>query len=111
MGDFHGRIEAMKPNWVAVEVKEIDIGHGVKAQHYYGSHLPPERRMVLVQIDKSEGNAPCVAVGYLKFAAGDEDSPYFVVPGARVDFVVTHWADCLGDDFEAPLWAIRNDRS
>ena len=99
----------MIPNWVAVTVGTVDIGHGVKAQHYFGNPLPTPRRMVLVQIDRNEdeGAAPCVAVGYVKLAAGEEDSPYFVVPGARSGFVVSHWADCLGDDFEAPLWAMK----
>lgn len=68
--------------------------------------LPAERRPVLCQIPKrgsSGGIAATVAVGYLRYAAGDADSPQFIVPG--VGGPVTHWADCLGDGFSAePAW-------
>lgn len=69
--------------------------------------LPAERRNVLVQCSGALGGfvekTPSVVVGYLKYAAGDPLSPFFVTPGvARID--VTHWCDCLGDDFDAPLW-------
>jgi hypothetical protein len=47
---------------------------------------------------------PGVMVGYMKFAAGDRDCPYFVIPGGPPGFRVTHWCDCLGDDFSAPCW-------
>lgn len=67
--------------------------------------LPYERRYVLVQIagDDSLGMPPSVAVGYLRFAS-DDVTPYFVVPGFGRRFTVTHWNDCLGDQFAAPLW-------
>lgn len=69
--------------------------------------LPPQRRCVLLMLPerKEDGMPPAVAVGYLKFAAGDKTCPYFVVPG--VGGKPTHWCDCLGDDFEVPLWAWR----
>jgi hypothetical protein len=68
--------------------------------------FPKEKRYVLVQIasDREKGAASSVAVGYLKYAAGDMSCPYFVVPGFGRAFTVTHWCDCLGDDFKAPLW-------
>lgn len=71
--------------------------------------LPPERRYVLVQCAEQPeiGMPPCVAVGYLRYAAGDIESPYFVMPGVGGighRKTVTHWCDCLGDDFTAPLW-------
>jgi hypothetical protein len=67
--------------------------------------LPAERRKVLVQIAGTDkGDAPAVAVGYLRYAAGDKGSPFFVVPGFGRDFRVTHWSDSLGDEFSAPLW-------
>lgn len=102
----------MKPTWTAVthDVLHLDGLPNVTVDRY-NEPLPPERRMVMVQIDRSESEAPCVAVGYLKFAAGDRECPFFVVPGALPHFVVTHWADCLGDDFEAPLWGMRNEPS
>lgn len=98
----------MTPDWIAVLARFVDIGYGVIATSYHDNKLPPERRMVLVQIGPTDSEAPCVAVGYMKFAAGDGDSPGFIVPGARPHFVVTHWADCLGDDFTAPLWKMTN---
>ena len=79
--------------------------------------LPPERKYVLIQFSKIScyGIGP-VAVGYLRYAAGDRDSPFFVVPGVkrtndyhepdvpREEMIVTHWADIFGDDFECPGW-------
>lgn len=67
--------------------------------------LPPEHRCVLLMLPSREDWCtlpPAVAVGYLKFAAGDKTCPYFVIPG--VGGLPTHWCDCLGDDFHAPLW-------
>lgn len=88
----------------------------VKATHYVwrkftgpSRNLPPERRYVLVQTIPPEdhpsgrdASRPVVLVGWLKYAAGDKSCPYFVCPGIGGD--VTHWCDCLGDDFEAPGW-------
>jgi hypothetical protein len=77
-----------------------------------GEPLPPERRYVMIQIDeeRATGSAPAVGVGYLRFAAGDLRSPQFIVPGARRGFRVTHWADCLGDDWSAPLWVGKQEK-
>ena len=70
-----------------------------------GRWLPVRARAVLVQCTpKEEGHAPAVAVGYLKFAAGDRQCPYFVVPGVPYSEVVA-WCDCLGNDFSAPEWS------
>lgn len=82
--------------------------------------LPLERRSVLVMIDSRQSDickqsrampgadpdfkdtAPTVAVGYIRVHS---DGPFFVVPGvAHKDEEITYWADCLGDDFTAPLW-------
>lgn len=74
-----------------------------------GTH-PPERRYVLVQLGPDTnypyGNLPpSVVVGYLKYSAGDKNCPYFVLPGViHKGRYVTHYCDCLGDDFQAPLW-------
>lgn len=58
--------------------------------------LPPERRDVLVLLQSTGLGLPKgVAVGYLRFAAGCKDSPYFVVPGIGGE--VDAWCDCLGD--------------
>jgi hypothetical protein len=92
-----------------------------------GPH-PPERRCVLIQFEKADGRyggmPPTVVVGYLRYAAGCKDSPYFVTPGFDRTYVPkegvptsgggtvqrqsTHWCDCLGDDFEAPLWEAKD---
>lgn len=66
--------------------------------------LPAARRYVLVQIAAmdAEGMPPAVAVGYLRFAAGDPDSPTFTIPGVGGEVVA--WCDCLPADFTAPLW-------
>jgi hypothetical protein len=67
--------------------------------------LPPERRCVLVQLPPNgEGSAPAVAVGYLRFAAGDKECPYFVTPG--IGGTPVAWCDCLPGGFYAPLWKL-----
>lgn len=65
--------------------------------------LPPAHRKVLCRIvaKPERGIPPAVAVGYLRFAAGDPTSPMFVIPG--VCGTVVAWCDCLGDDYNAPL--------
>ena len=75
-----------------------------KFEHEKGSRQkrPPVKRYVLVLTDANSGRGgtPVCAVGYMKNAAGDKQSPYFVVPG--VGGTVLYWSDCLGDDFETP---------
>jgi hypothetical protein len=75
--------------------------------------LPPEKRYVLVMLPGYEeaGVASSCLVGWLKFAAGDKNCPYFVTPSAWVNSPhylqpkpAYAWCDCLGDDFHAPLW-------
>lgn len=59
---------------------------------------PPERRNVLVKTiteESARGHVPHpIAVGYRRDAAGDKQSPYFVVPGIGGE--VYEWCDCLG---------------
>ena len=66
--------------------------------------LPPEYKLVLVQMAARPGNGktPAIAAGYLRNDAGQKDSPYFVCPGVEGDAVA--WCDCLPEDFCAPLW-------
>ena len=67
--------------------------------------LPPERRDVLVKLDCSPDNkVGAVAVGYVRRWSG---GPFFVVPAVKGPWVVTHWCDCLGDDWGAPGWYTR----
>lgn len=76
-----------------------------KREDWATQQHPPERRYVLVQTDGLEENGlpPSVAVGYLRYSAGMKNCPFFVVPGVAHNNVVA-WCDCLGDDFQAPLW-------
>ena len=77
-----------------------------------GNKLPPGRRDVLVQLAAEEnlGLPPAVVVGYLRDAAGCKDSPQFITPGVGGRLrIITHWCDCLGDEFNAPLWKNTNN--
>lgn len=63
---------------------------------------PKERQWVLVLLEsKREGLPEGVAVGYMKNAAGDKQSPYFVTTGIGGKAVA--WCDCLPPDYEYPL--------
>ena len=68
--------------------------------------LPIERRCVLVQLSKytdDYGSYPAsVCVGYLRKMS----DVFFVTIGIKqTGRTVTHYCDCLGDDFNAPGWA------
>ena len=67
--------------------------------------LPQERKYLLLQVAArpEQGIPPAVAVGYMRFAAGDKDSPTFTIPGVGGEVVA--WCNCLPDHFFAPLWA------
>ena len=66
--------------------------------------LPPERKWVLVAVQSTVGGLPAGAgAGWLKFAAGDPDSPKFIMPGIYpAHGVVIAWADCLPIGFAVP---------
>lgn len=71
--------------------------------------LPKERRYVLVQLTRRElsgedcGLPPTVTVGYLRRWSNRNN--FFVTPGvSQENREVSHWCDCLGDNFNAPLW-------
>lgn len=62
--------------------------------------LPEEHKRVLVTYAPESlgpGLPSATAVGYLKFAAGDKESPNFIVPG--IGGKPTHWLDILPDNF------------
>jgi hypothetical protein len=56
----------------------------------------------------------------LKYAAGDKDCPYFVVPAVyrknpfpakeheEEEMSITHWADIFGGNFDCPGWAVKS---
>ena len=81
-----------------------------------GGPLPRERQPVLVQLSAVRGyTVGAVCVGYLRYAGGDKNSPFFVTPAVKreSDYLpdhpteeafVTHWADVFGDEFECPGW-------
>ena len=83
---------------MAIEMKWVDYEESL----WSAQPLPPERKHVLVQIAARGGLPPAVAVGYMRFAAGDKDSPVFTIPG--VGGPVVAWCDCLPEGFSAPLW-------
>lgn len=76
-----------------------------------GASWPDPYRMVLVATDKFETSAPAVNVGYMKYAAGDLECPYFVCPGAQSRFKPLYWSDCLGDDFRTPNWQMNQPQA
>lgn len=85
-----------------------------------------KKRMEWVRFDRQKGSnqklpsaykpilmlassiGPCmpeaIVVGYLKFAAGDKESPYFVSPGHGGNCIA--WSDCLIDISAPRLWQI-----
>ena|SRR3990167_9503726 len=64
--------------------------------------LPPERKLVMVIVEEEpdKGLPPTLAIGYLRYSAGDKESPYFVIPGRGGS--VSFWRDCIQDDFATP---------
>lgn len=79
-----------------------------------GSHqkLPPEKKYVCVLIQSVRPGFPNpVMAGYLKYAAGDKQSPHFIIPGYPQPqdaglAVILSWCDCLVD-FEWPLEVVQ----
>lgn len=70
----------------------------------------------MVQVDavppgsghRDSGMPVTVAVGYWKDKGSD--GAYWVIPGVGTRVGITHFADCLGDDFAAPGWAMKQPR-
>lgn len=54
---------------------------------------------MIVEMAGSNTRPDGIAVGYLNYGAGDEESPYFVVPGLHTGLELA-WCDCLPDNFE-----------
>jgi hypothetical protein len=80
---------------------------GVKMEWIKMNNNPPLRRVMLLQIeaDPNSGVPACVVAGYLK--RWSEGGIYHVIPGVDLGNTqrnVTHYSDCLGDDFQCPLW-------
>ena len=71
---------------------------------------PPIKKYVLVEIEHPDKTYPNpIVVAYMKNAAGDKQSPYFVTPGvtlaafgkSRINKII-RWCDCLPEGFEYP---------
>jgi len=61
--------------------------------------LPPERKEVIVCLAPFRKGLPnMLMVGYLRYAAGDKDSPQFILPGVPQWATVLGWCDCLTED-------------
>ena len=64
--------------------------------------LPPERKLVLVQMNTTlvhSVHSDAIVVGYLRYAAGDINSPFFVTIGCVNIGEAYKWCDCLPNDF------------
>lgn len=82
----------------------VIVGKWYKFSKNLGSRQkrPPVKRWVLVAVSTGENLPVGVAVGYMKNAAGDKQSPYFVIPGLHVGNELA-WCDCLPDNFNFPV--------
>jgi len=79
----------MKLNWIPFD-----------QQKWAAQPLPEEYKRVLLAFPRDAfepGSAAATAVGYLRYAAGDKNSPNFITPG--VGGIPSHWCDCLPDNF------------
>jgi len=69
-----------------------------------GEYIPPERKVVLVWLGNEKESHYLPYCGYIRYAAGDKDCPYFVVyhGNPKIGTDVIAWCDCLpksGPDF------------
>jgi len=61
--------------------------------------LPPERKDVVLELAPFRDGLPKMyMIGYLRYAAGDKNSPQFILPGVPEKATVIAWADCLKED-------------
>lgn len=86
----------------AASMHPIVIWHSVSNPILPNESIPAERRTVLVWL---RGHA-LPFCGYIRYAAGCEDSPYFVVyhGNSKIGSDVIAWCDCLpnsGPDTDA----------
>ena len=66
---------------------------------------PPRGKPVLVRLENTGIGLPeAIAVGYMKNAAGDKQSPYFIVPG--IGGLVLAWCDCLPEIKGNEFWIL-----
>lgn len=67
--------------------------------------LPKERKHVVVVLGSvTRGMPDGFAIGYLRYAAGCKDSPYFVVQGLHNGNEIG-WIDCLPEEISQTILA------
>lgn len=69
--------------------------------------LPDEKKEVVLLVKSPDPAYPDgLHIGYLKYGAGDPNSPYFVIPGGNygqgAPLQVLAWCDCLPKGFRYP---------
>lgn len=71
----------------------MTIWHSVSNPIQPHEHIPVERKVVLVWLS----NKHLPFCGYIRYSAGDENCPYFVVYHGNTDIGadVVSWCDCL----------------
>lgn len=63
--------------------------------------LPRYKKYVLLKLENKDPTFPDpICVGYMKFGAGDKNSPCFIRPGMNNCDKVIAWNDCLPKNFE-----------
>ncbi len=75
--------------------KSSPVWHYVSNPIQQNEHIPAERKVVLVWL-KSSHLPFC---GYIRYAAGDKECPFFVVyhGNSSIGSDVVAWCDCLPD--------------
>ena len=69
---------------------------------WHNQKLPKERKYVLVEVESSGPPYPnAIMLGYIKYAAGEKDSPGFVVVGNSIGKVL-RWTDSALNNFVWP---------
>jgi hypothetical protein len=99
---LYGRIMNNSHDVNADSVKPVAVWNPVSNPILPSESIPAERRVVLVWL---RGHA-LPFCGYIRYAAGDRSSPYFVVyhGNSEIGSDVVAWCDCLpsnGPDIDA----------
>lgn len=78
-----------------------NVWYPYKKELWADQELPRSKKYVLLRVENNDSYFPDpICVGYLKFGAGDKNSPYFVRPGMDGYADVIEWNDCLPKNFE-----------
>lgn len=84
--------------------------HDFDCSRGYRQKRPPEYKPVLLRFypNDAEGKPMGVAVGYLRYGAGQKDSPFFVTP--QFGGQPFQWCDCLTQDLHA-IWPYKFNKN